>query len=79
MPLVARRYSRLRKFFLGNVIAVMLLGGCASAGNPRDPLEPLNRGIYQFNDALDTVLFRPLAEVYHMLPQLVRTSIYNLF
>jgi len=79
MPLVSRRYSRLRKFFLGNVIAVMLLGGCASAGNPRDPLEPLNRGIYQFNDAVDTVLIRPLAEVYQVLPQFVRTGIGNFF
>jgi len=79
MPLVSRRCSRLRKFFLGNVIAVMLLGGCASAGNPRDPLEPLNRGIYQFNDAVDTVLFRPMAEVYQVLPQFVRTGIGNFF
>jgi len=80
MPLVPRRVLRLRTLFLGGVIAVTLLGGCASTGNPRDPLEPLNRGIYQFNDAVDTVLFRPLAEVYQgLLPQFVRTGVGNFF
>ena len=65
---------------VGSVIAVTLLGGCASTGNPRDPLEPLNRGIYQFNDAVDTVLFKPLAEVYQgLLPQFVRTGVGNFF
>ena len=33
-----------------------LLGGCATAGSPsaaRDPLEPMNRAVFQFNDAVD--------------------------
>jgi phospholipid-binding lipoprotein MlaA len=80
MPLISRRFPRLRALVLGSVIAVMLLGGCASNGNPRDPLEPLNRGIYQFNDGVDTVLFKPLAEVYQaVLPQFVRTGVGNFF
>ena len=80
MPLIPRRVLRLRTLFLGGVITVMLLGGCASTGNPRDPFEPLNRGIYQFNDGVDTVLFKPLAEVYQaVLPQFVRTGVGNFF
>jgi phospholipid-binding lipoprotein MlaA len=80
MPLNSCRFARLRALFLGGVVAVMLLGGCASTGNPRDPLEPLNRGIYKFNDGVDTVLFKPLAEVYEaVLPQFVRTGIGNFF
>jgi phospholipid-binding lipoprotein MlaA len=38
-----------------------------------DPLEPLNRGIYAFNDALDGVLFRPVARFYdRWTPEVVR-------
>jgi len=59
---------------------MMTLGGCATNGNPRDPLEPLNRGVYQFNDGVDRILFKPAAEVYRaVLPQIVRTGVGNFF
>ena len=62
------------------LVAFTLLGGCASTGNPRDPFEPLNRGIYHFNDGVDTVLLRPAAEVYRgVLPQFVRTGVSNFY
>jgi phospholipid-binding lipoprotein MlaA len=58
----------------------MLLGGCASVGNPRDPLEPINRGIYHFNDGVDHLLVKPAAEIYNgVLPQFVRTGVSNFF
>lgn len=61
---------------------LMLLGGCATTGtgDPRDPLEPMNRAIYTFNDGVDTVLLKPIAEVYTaILPDFVRTGISNFF
>lgn len=58
----------------------MLLGGCASTGNPQDPLEPINRGIYHFNDGVDKTLLKPAAEIYRgVLPQFVRTGVSNFF
>ena len=43
-----------------------------------DPLEPLNRGIFWVNEALDVVLIRPAAEVYRtVLPAPLRTGIRN--
>lgn len=55
------------------------LSGCAH-NHPRDPLEPLNRGIYAFNDGLDTVILKPIAQGYRaVLPQFVRTGIGNFF
>lgn len=58
----------------------LLLGGCATAGDPRDPLEPLNRGIYQFNDAVDKALLKPVASGYRtVVPEVVRTGVNNFF
>ena len=71
---------RFRAFIACGLVGVVLLGGCASAGNPRDPLEPINRGIYHFNDGVDTMLFKPAAQVYQaVLPQFVRTGVHNFF
>jgi phospholipid-binding lipoprotein MlaA len=71
---------RLRLAVVCAVVGLGVLGGCASTGDPRDPLEPLNRGIYQFNDGVDTMLLKPAAEVYQgVVPSLVRTGVSNVF
>lgn len=55
------------------------LGGCATH-TPHDPLEPMNRVIYRFNDGVDNVLMRPVAEGYRaVLPAFVRTGLSNVF
>ena len=80
MPPSARSLPRPRALVLFGVVSVALLAGCASSGNPRDPLESVNRGIYQFNDGADRVLFKPAAEVYRaVLPDFARTGINNFF
>lgn len=71
---------RLRVATLCAVTGLAILSGCASTGTPGDPLEPLNRGIYTFNDGLDTVLVKPLAEVYKgVIPPVARTGVSNVF
>lgn len=41
-----------------------------------DPLEGLNRGIFEFNRVVDGVLIKPVAQVYRgVLPQLVQDNI----
>ncbi len=61
------------------LLLVFALAGCVH-NNRRDPLEPLNRVIYEFNDGLDTVLMKPLATGYRaVLPGFVRTGIGNFF
>jgi phospholipid-binding lipoprotein MlaA len=58
------------------------LTGCASGPNahPRDPLEPFNRGVYQFNDTLDRAVVKPVATAYRdVLPSPVRTGVTNFF
>lgn len=55
------------------------LGACATAQNP-DPLEPLNRKIFAFNEALDQAVVEPAARGYRAVtPEIVRTGIDNVF
>lgn len=71
---------RLRLAAVCVIVGLGVLGGCASTGDPRDPLEPLNRGIYHFNDGVDTMLLKPAAEIYQgVVPSLVRTGVSNVF
>jgi phospholipid-binding lipoprotein MlaA len=57
-----------------------VLGGCATSGNSKDPIEGFNRAMYGFNEALDTVLIKPVAQGYDaVLPTPVRTGVTNFF
>jgi phospholipid-binding lipoprotein MlaA len=56
--------------------------GCASTAerDPRDPWEPLNRGIYKFNDKVDTVVAQPVARTYQkVVPSEIRERVRNFF
>lgn len=62
-------------------IAAMLafsLAGCATS-NPKDPLEPFNRAVFKFNDAVDQAALKPAAEAYAKLPSFVQTGVGNFF
>lgn len=73
-------FVRFRLSLASALASLVLLSGCASTGNPRDPLEPINRGIYTFNDAVDTTLLKPAAELYRgLVPRFVRTGVHNVF
>ena len=47
------------------LITAVLLSGCAGTRNPNDPLEPLNRGVYRFNDSIDRIVIKPVAKGYN--------------
>jgi phospholipid-binding lipoprotein MlaA len=62
------------------LVAAGLLGGCATSGNARDPVEGFNRAMFAFNEGLDTVLIRPVAKGYDAaMPAFVRTGVANFF
>ncbi|MGE0370555.1 MAG: VacJ family lipoprotein [Gammaproteobacteria bacterium] len=44
-----------------------------------DPLEPMNRAIFAFNDKLYFYVLKPTARAYRVLPQGVRVSVSNFF
>ncbi len=56
--------------------------GCATrpGGDPRDPIEPFNRSIAQFNDVADRNVLKPIATGYvQVVPELMRTGVNNFF
>jgi phospholipid-binding lipoprotein MlaA len=69
----------------GRVLAAALLvhlGGCATGPDrdPSDPLEPLNRTTWRFNEAVDRNIARPVARTYERaVPHPVRTGVENFF
>jgi phospholipid-binding lipoprotein MlaA len=68
--------------FAAAFTAAALLSGCATGPNrtPGDPLEPMNRVIFRFNDAVDQHLAVPIAKGYQKVtPHPVRTAISNFF
>ncbi|TSE20233.1 putative phospholipid-binding lipoprotein MlaA [Tepidimonas alkaliphilus] len=74
--------ARWRWGVASGLLASALLGGCATApdAHPADPLEPLNRGVYRFNEALDEAVLKPVAKGYvEVVPQPLRTGVGNFF
>ena len=67
--------------YLGGVIFVSVLAGCATTGNdPRDPIEGWNRGVHTFNENLDQYAFKPVAKGYNWIaPFFVSTGVTNFF
>jgi hypothetical protein len=62
--------------------AVIGLGGCATGPGrtPGDPLEPMNRAIFSFNEGLDKYVARPAAVGYtKVTPSPVRAAVSNFF
>ncbi len=61
------------------VAVVALVTGCAGAPK-QDPLEPWNRKVFAFNEAVDGAVLAPTARAYRaVVPQPVRTGLNNFF
>jgi phospholipid-binding lipoprotein MlaA len=58
----------------------LLLAGCATAQNPRDPFEGFNRAMFSFNDTVDRYALKPAATAYkEHTPSFFQTGINNFF
>lgn len=71
-----------RRGALSATALALFLAGCASGpdAHPQDPLEPFNRNVSAFNDAVDSAVLKPVATVYRdVTPDVVRTGVSNFF
>lgn len=64
-----------------SIVLLLLLNACATTGgDPRDPWEGFNRGVFEFNEAMDTAIFNPVSTVYKAItPEIVDRGITNMF
>ena len=63
-------------------LSLALLSGCASGpgANPADPMEPLNRVVFNFNEGVDRAVLKPVATAYQdVTPAPVRRGVRNFF
>lgn len=57
-----------------------MLSACATVDNRQDPLEPMNRAIFSFNEKLDEVVVEPVAKGYQrFMPSPIRLIVGNFF
>lgn len=62
--------------------SALVVGGCATGpdADPRDPLEDVNRAVFSFNELLDRVLLKPLAQGYNVvMPAPANRGVTNFF
>lgn len=73
-------YCAIAPKLLALCVAATLLTGCATPANNRDPLEGFNRAVFAFNDGLDMLLIKPVAQGYDtVVPAPVRNSVTHFF
>ena len=75
------RPERLARWLMLTLMAAVM-SGCASGpgATARDPFEPFNRNVSQFNESVDAAVLKPVATAYKQAtPPLVRTGISNFF
>ncbi len=75
--------STARRFWMAALagFAGLMLSACASTpegAEIADPMEGMNRGIFAFNNGVDTILLKPVAKGYRAaVPQPARTGVRN--
>ncbi len=79
----AGRVRRWRKQCAAVLIAFSALGAMvahADSEEPYDPIEPVNRAIFDFNDGLDHYVLEPVGRGYRdYVPDVVQTGVGNFF
>lgn len=88
MTKTAAKFSIVRMLTVAGLCALMSvsLGACANSQNPNagykaeinDPIEPVNRAVFAFNNVFDRFLFEPVAKIYDaVFPGFVKSGVQN--
>tara|TARA_Y100000748_G_scaffold297651_1_gene291929 strand:- start:484 stop:1221 length:738 start_codon:yes stop_codon:yes gene_type:complete len=78
------QYFKINKFlsrFSVLFLTLFILSSCSTTGSAKnDPLEPMNRAIFEFNEVVDDNVLEPIAKTYkYITPDPVETGISNFF
>jgi phospholipid-binding lipoprotein MlaA len=70
----------MKRIVFGLLLSIAALAHAQADRDPRDPLEPWNRGVFAFNEAIDAAVLAPAARGYRaVVPQPLRTMVSNFF
>jgi len=72
--------SAFKVFLVGFIM--LFLSSCATTGSldGRDPWEGFNRGVYSFNETMDSFVFEPIGKVYDFItPDIIDDGVSNFF
>jgi phospholipid-binding lipoprotein MlaA len=80
------KYSKINQFssrysVLSSIFLVFLLSSCSTTGSSKnDPLEPINRAVFEFNEVVDDNILEPVAKTYkYITPDPIETGVSNFF
>lgn len=74
-----RKLSHYNSIFLRLLLLSWMVSGCA-AHQTHDPFEKFNRGVFAFNDGVDKIMLKPIAETYKaVVPEPVDNGVTNFF
>ena len=64
-----------------SIILIFFITSCSTTGSSQnDPLEPMNRAIFQFNEIVDDNILEPVAKTYkYVTPDPIETGVSNFF
>ncbi|GAB3671932.1 MlaA family lipoprotein [Salinisphaera aquimarina] len=68
--------------YVASLLGLVVLAGCVHSppSDPWDPIEPVNRAVYKFNDTADRYILQPVARGYDKItPDPVQRSVTNFF
>ena len=70
---------KFNKIFM--LLMFVIISSCSTTGGSKnDPLEPMNRAIFSFNEVVDENVFKPIAKGYkYVTPDPVETGVSNFF
>ena len=74
-------FSSNQKIISVTLAILLLLSGCSTTGGAKhDPLEPMNRAIFEFNEIVDDTVLEPIAKTYkYITPDPVEVGVSNFF
>lgn len=77
--MIASLSTKIQRILL--TAGLVMVSGCATtSGDPRDPLEGFNRGVYTFNQTADEYVINPVARGYNTVtPEIVDEGVTNFF
>ena len=74
-------FSSNQKIISVTLAILLLLSGCSTTGGAKhDPLEPMNRAIFGFNEVVDDNVLEPIAKTYkYITPDPIEAGVSNFF